>query len=239
MAKLHLIRHGQASFGASNYDCLSELGSQQGAWLGEHFADMGFTFDQIVCGAMQRHKQTAQAFIEAYQAHPNTKSTLGAIGTNRIAIEHIDARWNEFDFESVVRAFLLQHPDKTPAQKDAKHYFPILREALIAWSEDHINAELPETWEGFQGRVAQALDDFAAMADSQATILVFSSGGAIASAVAQTLAAPVSSLVELNLQIKNTAVTELFVKGQRRFLSGFNASPHLDNPERRDSLTFA
>lgn len=235
MAKLHLIRHGQASFGASNYDCLSELGCQQGAWLGQHFAELSISFDQIVCGAMQRHQQTAQAFIEAYQAHPNASTIV----TNSLVIDQIDARWNEFDFESVVRAFLLQHPDKTPAQKDAKHYFPILREALIAWSEGHINAELPETWEGFQGRVAQALDDFAAMADSQATILVFSSGGAIASAVAQTLAAPVSSLVELNLQIKNTAVTELFVKGQRRFLSGFNASPHLDNPERRDSLTFA
>lgn len=235
MAKLHLIRHGQASFGASNYDCLSALGAQQGAWLGHHFAELNFGFDQIVCGAMQRHQQTAQAFIEAYQAHPNTDTG----SANTIAINHIDARWNEFDFERVVRAFLLQYPDKTPAKKDAKHYFPILREALMAWSEGSICAELPETWEGFQGRVAQALDDFAGMADSQATVLVFSSGGAIASAVAQTLNAPVSSLVELNLQIKNTAVTELFVKGQRRFLSGFNASPHLDSPARRDSLTFA
>ena len=36
MAHIHLIRHGQASFGAADYDQLSDLGHRQSVRLGEH-----------------------------------------------------------------------------------------------------------------------------------------------------------------------------------------------------------
>ena len=45
MAELFLVRHGQASLGADNYDCLSDAGVQQSLWLGEHFARDGVRFD--------------------------------------------------------------------------------------------------------------------------------------------------------------------------------------------------
>ncbi|MFP3608465.1 histidine phosphatase family protein, partial [Paraburkholderia sp. SIMBA_053] len=38
MAELYLVRHGQASLGADDYDQLSDAGEQQGIWLGEYFA---------------------------------------------------------------------------------------------------------------------------------------------------------------------------------------------------------
>ena len=41
LAELTLVRHGQASFGAANYDQLSDLGMQQSRWLGEYFAAIG------------------------------------------------------------------------------------------------------------------------------------------------------------------------------------------------------
>ena len=37
MSMLHLVRHGQASFGADDYDKLSELGWQQSRRLGEYW----------------------------------------------------------------------------------------------------------------------------------------------------------------------------------------------------------
>lgn len=36
MSELYLVRHAQASFGAANYDQLSDLGHRQSRWLGEH-----------------------------------------------------------------------------------------------------------------------------------------------------------------------------------------------------------
>ena len=37
MTSIYLIRHGQASFGKAEYDCLSELGEQQARHLGAGF----------------------------------------------------------------------------------------------------------------------------------------------------------------------------------------------------------
>ena len=41
MGTLYLVRHGQASFGADDYDNLSPLGHQQRQRLGEYFKERG------------------------------------------------------------------------------------------------------------------------------------------------------------------------------------------------------
>jgi broad specificity phosphatase PhoE len=41
MASIYLIRHGQASFGAQDYDKLSELGRRQATLTGEYLRDTG------------------------------------------------------------------------------------------------------------------------------------------------------------------------------------------------------
>ena len=41
MSELYLVRHAQASFGAANYDQLSDLGHQQSRWLGDHLGMRG------------------------------------------------------------------------------------------------------------------------------------------------------------------------------------------------------
>ena len=58
MAELVLVRHGQASFGADDYDRLSELGWQQSRWLGEYFRERGAAFDLILRGSLRRHAET-------------------------------------------------------------------------------------------------------------------------------------------------------------------------------------
>ncbi|MCF8967887.1 histidine phosphatase family protein, partial [Pseudomonas carnis] len=39
MGSIYLIRHGQASFGADDYDVLSPIGVEQAQVLGRHLAD--------------------------------------------------------------------------------------------------------------------------------------------------------------------------------------------------------
>jgi broad specificity phosphatase PhoE len=58
MSELYLVRHAQASFGAANYDQLSDLGHQQSRWLGEHLGKRGASFDTLVVGDMVRHHET-------------------------------------------------------------------------------------------------------------------------------------------------------------------------------------
>ncbi len=52
MSEFYLVRHGQASFGAKNYDKLSELGHQQARWLGEYLTARDITFSQAFMGDM-------------------------------------------------------------------------------------------------------------------------------------------------------------------------------------------
>src|SRR6202012_6107391 len=56
---LVLVRHGQASFGARNYDELSATGERQGTVLGEHWRRCGRGFDAAWSGEMVRQKVTA------------------------------------------------------------------------------------------------------------------------------------------------------------------------------------
>ena len=50
MGNLYLIRHGQASFGADDYDVLSTVGERQSVALGEHLARLGLRLDRCVAG---------------------------------------------------------------------------------------------------------------------------------------------------------------------------------------------
>jgi broad specificity phosphatase PhoE len=70
-------------------------------------------------------------------------------------------------------------------------------------------------------------------------VLVVSSGGPIATAVAQVLAAPPATAVELNLRIRNSAVTEFAFTPSRHLLQSFNGIPHLDAPAYRDWVSYA
>ena len=54
MPVIYLIRHGQASFGAENYDALSDAGWEQSRILGRHLREQNLGAPRVVCGAMQR-----------------------------------------------------------------------------------------------------------------------------------------------------------------------------------------
>src|SRR5262249_6459440 len=68
MSNLYVVRHGQASFFAENYDQLSPLGELQSRLLGEYWAARGVVFDEVFIGPCQRHVDTARLVGEAYQA---------------------------------------------------------------------------------------------------------------------------------------------------------------------------
>ena len=58
MSELYLVRHAQASFGADNYDQLSDHGHQQSRWLGDYMGMRGLKFDTLLVGDMVRHHET-------------------------------------------------------------------------------------------------------------------------------------------------------------------------------------
>ena len=65
MGRLLLVRHGQASFGAEDYDVLSETGWEQGRRLGARLARAGVRPTVLLRGAMHRHRETLEAMCDA------------------------------------------------------------------------------------------------------------------------------------------------------------------------------
>ncbi len=62
MGEIYLVRHGQASFGAADYDQLSPLGEEQGRILGRWHRQLGLQVDGVALGGLKRHRQTAEAW---------------------------------------------------------------------------------------------------------------------------------------------------------------------------------
>ena len=66
MSTIYLIRHGQASFGAENYDCLSDLGIKQSRILGQSLNRINRRFHAIYQGSLKRHIQTADEVLRCF-----------------------------------------------------------------------------------------------------------------------------------------------------------------------------
>jgi hypothetical protein len=77
MGTLYLVRHGQASFGADDYDQLSELGRRQSVRLGEYLArQQGHAFDAVLTGTLRRHAQTWEGIREGAGAGSQTPASM-------------------------------------------------------------------------------------------------------------------------------------------------------------------
>ena len=225
MSELYLVRHAQASFGEENYDRLSALGHQQSRWLGEYFKSRKVNFDQVICGDMVRHRETAEGIARGM-----------GLDSNRVDTH---SQWNEFDFESLVEVYLATRPDEVPHDEAPRHeWFLILRKALLAWSEDRLEGELKESWTDFEQRVAQAVSLATTRSERNTKVLVISSGGPISMAIRQILQAPAPTMIRMNLQTRNSSYSHLFFNERGIELSGFNHVPHLDHPERSDAVTY-
>jgi len=230
MSELFLIRHGQASFGADNYDQLSELGYQQSRLLGAYFAERSIIFDAQVAGAMQRHHQTLDGINEGMGGNV-TKPYLSHVG------------FNEYDFKAMMRSYSKRYPSDTLVKQvsdtpgDKKVYYRLLRQVLTLWSEDGLD-DVPETWPQFCQRVQDARRVVQDMAKTYRRILVASSGGAISLFVGTVLNLVPEKIIELNLQMRNTGISHFYFNPEKISLTSFNGIAHLDQPTSSQLITY-
>jgi len=73
----------------------------------------------------------------------------------------------------------------------------------------------------------------------EGNVLIVSSGGPIATAMGHVLGTTPETTIELNLRIRNSAVTEFQFNPKRHTLLSYNTLPHLDAPALADWITYA
>lgn len=227
MGRLYLVRHGQASLLADDYDALSDHGKEQSRILGRWFSARGKRFDHAVSGGLRRQRETAQECLEAMDIDPS-----------RLLI---DEDFEEYSNEGI---FACYRPDLTdPAAMGAylrshknprREFQNMFAEALGRWLSGRHDADYPMTWGEFRARNVAALERVNERCGSGESAVVFTSAGVIASICQHLLAVPDSHLPELHFAFFNASVTRVLSQPGKMGLSYFNNVAHLEVAETPD-----
>jgi len=223
MGTLYLVRHGQASFGADDYDQLSARGREQAVQLGAYWRARGVRFDAVLTGTLRRHVQTLEGIAEGLQTTPEALA-LPAL--------------NEYDSAALIAAI---HPHPLPRADTPelfKHHFRLLCDAIAQWMGGTISPVGMPSWVEFSAGVRGVLDHVRKQHVGHHVLLV-SSGGPISTAVGEVLSTPPEVTIALNMRIRNSAVTEFSIAPKRLMMQTFNTLPHLDSDEHRSWVTHA
>ena len=188
MGNLTLIRHGQASFGEKDYDNLSDLGRKQGNLLGEYLNRQDVTFDQFFCGDLKRQVATIQAINNNYKP----EILIGL---------------NEYEAETLIESYF---SGDIPFEifQDKKKYFRIMRLALQKWQNNELKG-LKNCWYDFRHQVLESLRYMTK--NTECNTLAVTSGGPISLILSEIFKSAPSTMIDLNLQIKNTSITKIVV----------------------------
>ena len=222
MGTLYLVRHGQASFGADDYDVLSPLGQRQAVRLGEYFKSRGVAFEAALTGTLNRQVQTFSGICEGLGCAPPATRWPGL---------------NEYDSAAVIGAVHSQPLARIDTPELYRHHFRLLKHGLAQWMAGAVSPQGMLNYPEFVAGITQALEHV--RIQHQGHVLLVSSGGPIAMAVGHVLGTPAQAVIELNMGIRNSSVTEFAFSARRHRLVTFNTLPHLDAPGYADWVTHA
>lgn len=218
MPTVLLVRHGQASFGAADYDVLSDVGRRQAEIVAASLAERGYHPTRLLGGTLRRQQETAAAFV--------------ARGAPALEVE---PRWNEFDPDDV----LTHHSDSalriqgdTGETLTNRGFQAALEPALAEWVAHAERSPTSQTWPQFSGAGAAALEDLASELGSGDTAVIVTSGGAIAALIGALLGAPTEVFAALNRTLVNAGVTKLAIGSTGTNVVSFNDHSHLEAVDR-------
>jgi broad specificity phosphatase PhoE len=237
---LLLIRHGQASYGADDYDVLSALGVRQSQALGAHWGNRGVRLDAIYVGPRLRQRDTARHLIDAARA-------AGAAYPEITPTEELD-EYPAFELLKHWMPILMeQSPDFRTLMAEislggdrSRMMDEVFKFIIGRWSRGELDVEHLESFRNFTGRVARGL---AAIVEREAAaspdggprrqVAVVTSGGPISIALRLALGLDDDATLRVGRVVRNASVTELRARRGDRglMLIGFNAIPHLIDDE--------
>jgi len=233
MSMLTLVRHGQASFFAADYDRLSDLGEKQAVLLGEHWARLGLGFDEVYTGPRVRQRQTADWIGDGLRR-------AGLPWPDPVVLSELD----EYDLEGMFKrlapelarqrtefAGLVESYQGSRGHAEQVRSFQKMFEVLVLhWLESAEHHPQVESWPTFRDRVRGVLRGIMDRPGRGRRVALFTSGGFVGAATQLALGAPDRTALELSWRVRNGSLTEFVFTRDRFTLDSFNGVPHLEDP---------
>lgn len=224
MATLHLIRHGQASFGKANYDQLSQTGWKQGRVLGE-WLSRHLQPDAVFHGDLQRHRETYEAMAEGF-------------GPEWPGLNAVDPGLNEFDHLAVIHAYRPEWADRNAMARDlaaeghpGKAFQKAFTRAVERWVAGRHDEEYEEPWSQFRERVWAGIERILDQSNGAKNVVAVTSGGPITVVIQRLLELSDRRALGLNEVLANASVSRMLFSGERRSLGSFNSYAHLEGED--------
>lgn len=231
MGAIYLVRHGQASFGAADYDQLSPLGEEQARLLGTWMRDSHQPLTQVVVGEAKRHHQSAEQCMTAFGGP--------------LSGWHSDEGFNEFDPDDVLQRYRPEFADHAVLKRELltdanprRAFQRLFAAAAARWIGGEFDAEYKESWPHFSKRCRQALACLLESSRNGQDVWVFTSGGPITAIVQGLTAIPDSHIFDINWTLINSGVTKLLYRPGQVSLSYLNSAAHLDSQRRPELTTY-
>lgn len=231
MSRLLLIRHGQASLGAADYDVLSPIGGEQARALGRHLARMLDPPHAIYSGPRKRQRDTAALLIaaarEAGAAYPDPLElpefdeypALPLMKEALPALCEADA-----DLRALTGAWLAAERGSPEHRKAFERAF---RAAMRCWHDGKVDHPDVEPFPAFHARVERGLWALVDRHPPRDTCLVVTSAGPVGVAAALALGQPSWAGLTHSFVVNNASLSELSCRPGSLQLRSFNALPHL------------
>jgi broad specificity phosphatase PhoE len=224
MGVLMLVRHGQAAFGAENYDVLSSQGVRQSRRVAEILAGYGIEPTSLIHGGMRRQRETAEEMLR------------GAASW-KLPLE-MDDRWRELDHLAVMNAYpTLSDEERELLRRggmELRAFHELYTKATARWASGAYDSDYPESFAQFIGRVRDGIGHAGRRAGERRTTIVVTSGGTIAAAcamlteVGEQPRALAAAWARFNAVVVNVSVTRIVVGSTGARLLTFNEHAALD-----------
>ena len=237
MSTLLLIRHGQASLGAPDYDVLSPLGELQARRLGAHLAGiLRRPPDLIVTGPRKRQRDTASLLVAAARERgaafpdPAMRPAFDEYPALEIMQRHLQRLATDDAELGGHLADLQRHAAATREHRRA--FEATFQRMMRHWHDDRLGDPEIEGCLAFQDRVQQGITEL--MQARGQHVLVVTSAGPVGVGLRVGLGLDAWAAIKASFVVANSSVTELRSSPVRSdgaaILTTFNALPHLHDP---------
>ncbi len=230
MGNLTLVRHGQASYGAADYDQLSARGVEQARALGRSWAAARLAVDAIYAGPMRRQRDTATLAIEAAAGAGHTLPAP-------VILDEL-AEYPAFELlGKFMPQFAQAHPelrgllDGTATAADRRALMDRGFWLVIeSWCNDQLDTGDIETFGGFVARVRAGLARMtAAHGGGGARVVAVTSGGPIGVSLKLALGLDAMATVNHWRLVRNASVTQLLWRSRAPAELSMLAFNHVDH----------